>query len=387
VSSDYLDRASTHQVDVRDWPLSLVTTLPSVTTRVRIIGTGLIGTSLGIALTSAGYAVTIDDPSPIALWLARDLRAGRIEDDPAPDLVVVAAPPDVCGDAIVAALERWPQAFVTDVASVKDILLTEVLQAGADATRYVGSHPMAGRERSGAAAARGDLFDGRAWVIVPHETTDPAAVRLVREIATAVGAAVRIMPASEHDAAVAAVSHLPQLAASIVAALLRDLPEPAVGLAGQGLRDVTRIAASDPRLWTQILYGNAPAILHVLQEMQVLVGEVCDALDGIARGEAEGSLATISRLLEAGNLGHARIPGKHGSSPAAYEVVSVVVPDEPGALARLLTDVGNAGINLEDLHIEHGIGQAVGVADISVVPASVEPLQEELARLGWRVHQ
>jgi prephenate dehydrogenase len=374
-------------MDVAAGSTAWVTTLPSVTTRVHIIGTGLIGTSLGIALTSAGYAVTIDDPSPIAMWLARDLRAGRIEEDPTPDLVVVAAPPDVCGDAIVAALERWPHAFVTDVASVKDILLSEVREAGADLTRYVGSHPMAGRERSGAAAARGDLFDGRAWVIVPHGTTDPAAVQQVREIATAVGAAVRIMPASEHDAAVAAVSHLPQIAASIVAALLRDLPEPAVGLAGQGLRDVTRIAASDPRLWTQILYGNAPAVLKVLQQVQDLVGEVCQALDGIARGEAEGSLATISRLLEAGNLGHARIPGKHGSSPAAYEVVSVVVPDEPGALARLLTDVGHAGINLEDLHIEHGIGQAVGVADISVLPASVEPLQEELARLGWRVHQ
>ncbi len=358
-----------------------------MTARVRIIGTGLIGTSLGIALSGAGYDVALDDPSPTARWLARDLKAGRIDVDETPDVVVVAAPPDVCGDVIVAALSRWPEAVVTDVASVKDIILQEVLDAGADASRYVGSHPMAGRERSGAAAARGDLFDGRAWVIVPHEGTSPAAVQTVRELATAVGAAVRVMPAAEHDAAVAAVSHLPQLAASIVAGCLRDLPEPAVGLAGQGLRDVTRIAASDPRLWTQILYGNAPAVLHLLREVQGQVADVVSALEGIVEGRSEGALGTISRVLEAGNLGHARIPGKHGAPPAAYEVVSVVVPDEPGALARLLAEIGDAGINLEDLQLEHGIGQAVGIAYISVVPASVEPLLEELEQRGWRVHQ
>jgi prephenate dehydrogenase len=245
---------------------------------------------------------------------------------------------------------------------------------------------MAGRERSGAAAARGDLFDGRAWVVVPHEASTAAAIRRVREIATAVGSAVRVMPAHEHDEAVAAVSHVPQLLASIVAASLRELPESAVGLAGQGLRDVTRIAASDPRLWTQILAGNAPAVRDVLRHVRDQVDDVVGALDCLVDADGEGSLGTLSRVLEAGNLGHARIPGKHGSAPAAYDVVSVVVPDEPGSLARLLTDVGNAGINLEDLHLEHGLGQAVGVAEISVVPASVEPLHKELERLGWRVH-
>ena len=358
-----------------------------MTAHVRIIGTGLIGTSLGIALTNAGYDVALDDPSPTARWLARDLRAGRIDVDEAPDVVVVAAPPDVCGAAVIDALTRWPEAVVTDVASVKEVILREVLSSGADASRYVGSHPMAGRERSGAAAARADLFDGRAWVIVPHDTTDARAVQAVRTIAADVGAAVRTMPAAEHDAAVAAVSHLPQLAASIVAAALRDLPEPAVCLAGQGLRDVTRIAASDPRLWTQILYGNAPALVHVLREVQDHVAEVVAALEAVAAGRTEGALGTLSRVLEAGNLGHARIPGKHGAPPAAYEVVSVVIPDEPGALARLFADVGEAGINLEDLQLEHGIGQAVGVAYLSVVPGSVEPLLETLAHRGWRVHQ
>lgn len=353
---------------------------------VHIIGTGLIGTSLGIALSSNGFRVTLEDPSPTAVRLARDLQAGDLDDGTAPALVVVAAPPDVTADAIVAALKRWPLAVVTDVASVKESVLRDVLAAGIDATRYVGSHPMAGRERSGAAAARGDLFQGRAWVIVPHEGSSPEAVQRVREVATSVGSAVSVMGAHEHDEAVAAVSHVPQIAASIIASSLRDLPESAVGLAGQGLRDVTRIAASDPRLWTQILAGNAAAVRDVLREVERHVGEVLHALDGLVEGDGLGALGTLSRTLEEGNLGHARIPGKHGSAPTAYEVVSVVVPDEPGALGRLFQDMGNAGINLEDLHLEHGLGQAVGVAEISVVPAAAEPLRLELDRLGWRVH-
>ncbi|EWT01676.1 prephenate dehydrogenase [Intrasporangium oryzae NRRL B-24470] len=359
-----------------------------MSTSVRIIGTGLIGTSLGIALSSAGFAVTLEDPSPTAVRLARDLRAGSLatETDADPDIVVVGAPPDVTAQVVVDALSRWPHAVVTDVASVKESVLRDVLASGVDATRYVGSHPMAGRERSGAAAARGDLFDGRAWVVVPHPDTTEESVRRVRELALAVGAAVRVMPAHEHDEAVAAVSHVPQLAASIVASCLRELPESAVGLAGQGLRDVTRIAASDPRLWTQILAGNAAAVRDVLRHVRDQVDDVVTALDGIVERDGAGSLGTLSHVLEAGNLGHARIPGKHGAAPAAYVVVSVVVPDEPGALARLLGDIGSAGINLEDLHLEHGLGQAVGVAEVSVVPASVEPLRTELARLGWRVH-
>ncbi|AXG13385.1 prephenate dehydrogenase [Intrasporangium calvum] len=361
-----------------------------MTSHVRIVGTGLIGASLGMALTAAGFRVSLDDPSPTACRLARDLGAGMLATQLAPgddpQLVVVAAPPDVAGAVVVDSLRRWPTAVVTDVASVKQTILDSVLASGLDAARYVGSHPMAGRERSGAAAARRDLFDGRAWVIVPHAQSSEEAVRAVREIAVVVGSAVRVMPAREHDEAVAAVSHVPQVAASVVAACLRDLPEPAVGLAGQGLRDVTRIAASDSRLWTQILAGNAAAVREVLVNVRAQLDEVVDALASLSAGEAEGALGTLSRLLEAGNLGQARIPGKHGAAPTAYAVVSVLVPDVPGSLARLLTDMGDAGINLEDMHLEHGLGQPFGVAYISVVPASAEPLAETLTGLGWRLH-
>jgi prephenate dehydrogenase len=360
-----------------------------VTQHVRIVGTGLIGTSLGMALSANGFRVSLEDPSPTAARLARDLGAGDLaaqqDPDDQPDVVVVAAPPDVTAEVVIEALRHWPGAVVTDVASVKQVVLEAVLRAGADSSRYVGSHPMAGRERSGAVARR-DLFDGRAWVVVPHEGSSETAVVRVREIANAVGAAIRVMPAREHDEAVAAVSHVPQIAASIVAACLRDLPEPAVGLAGQGLRDVTRIAASDPRLWTQILVGNARAVREVLLEVRTHVDEVVAALTALDEGQGEGALGTLSRMLEAGNLGVSRIPGKHGAAPTAYAVVSVLVPDQPGSLARLLTDMGDAGINLEDMHLEHGLGQPFGVAYISVVPSAAEPLQATLTSLGWRLH-
>ena len=168
---------------------------------------------------------------------------------------------------VAEALRRWPRAAVTDVASVKGTVLDALRADGTDLTRYCGSHPMAGRERSGAVSGRHDLFDGRAWVLTPTAETDPAVVALVTAVARSAGAAVSTLDPEHHDAAVAAVSHVPQLAASLVAARLEGLDEAAVALAGQGLRDVTRIAASDPDLWTQILAGNAPAVREVLADL------------------------------------------------------------------------------------------------------------------------
>lgn len=359
-----------------------------MTTSVRIVGTGLIGTSLGIALTRAGYAVVLADPSPTAVALARDLGAGVMAstDDAAPDVVVVAAPPDVAGGVVADELDAWPDAVVTDVASVKVAVLEDVRRRGADLARYAGSHPMAGRERSGAVAARGDLFDGRAWVVVPNDQSSAAAISAVKELALAAGGTVSTMSPEEHDAAVAVVSHVPQLASSLVAGRLRELTDPAVALSGQGIRDVTRVAASDPQLWTQILAGNAVAVREVLAQVHAELTEVIGALDVLAHGDGVGAREVLARIVAQGNAGHARIPGKHGAAPTAYSVVVVLVPDQPGELARLLHDVGDAGVNLEDLHLEHGMGQPFGLAEISVLPAVAERLGHELTTRGWRLH-
>lgn len=385
--------------------------MPEPPSRVHIVGTGLIGASLGIALSRLGVHVTLQDASPTSAALARDLGAGllaggstngadgahgssdpagTLDPDPDPDVVVVATPPDVTAAVVADALGRWPEATVADVASVKGGVLEALQDRGLDLARYVGSHPMAGRERSGAVAARGDLFEGRAWVITPGPDTEPGRVEQVAALAEAVGGAVTVLGPREHDAAVAAVSHMPQLLASLVAARLEHLPDSAVALAGPGLRDVTRIAASDPQLWTQILAGNAAAVHRVLVELardlDAVIGaleDLADAADGTA---APGARAVLARSLAAGNDGRARLPGKHGAAPAAYAVVVVLVPDRPGELGRLLHDVGEAGVNLEEIHLDHGLGQPFGLAELSVLPAAARQLEEELQRRGWRLH-
>ena len=375
----------------------------SVSTRgpVLIVGTGLLGTSLGLALRTAGVEVLLSDTSPTSLALARDMGAGALlgKDSPEPQVVVVATPPDVTADVVVVQLSAHPSAVVTDVASVKERVVTEVRsRGGARARRYVGSHPMAGRERSGAGAADCDLFAGRPWVVVGQDS-DPQAELVIRNLAVDVGATPVRMGAAEHDAAVAAVSHVPQLVASLVAARLEELGEGALALSRQGLRDVTRIAASDPRLWSAIIVGNAGPVVDLLRrisdDLAALVtgieAAVCDPdspeymAPGAARVVAPGAVGAVTDVMTRGNLGRARIPGKHGGAPRRYTEVQVLVPDAAGELGRLFSDVGSAGVNIEDFSLEHSAGQSAGIALISVLPAAALRLEEALDAQGWRV--
>lgn len=357
---------------------------------VRVVGTGLLGTSIGLGLVSAGGRVVLTDPSPTALALARDLGAGEpAEGDDQPALVVVAAPPDVTASVVAAELAAHPTATVTDVASVKSGPARDLADAGADLTRYVGGHPMAGRERSGPVAARGDLFLGRPWAVCPTPKTGQARTDLVQRLALSLGAVPVTLGSHEHDAAMALVSHVPQVAASLVAARLRQAPEAAVTLAGQGLRDVTRIAGSDPMLWSQILTANAAPVAEELRRLREDLDGMIAALAALAAEEptspAEGARAAVARVVADGNTGRSRIPGKHGGQPTTYVVVTVLVPDEPGSLGRLFADVGAAGINVEELALEHAPGRAVGLVEVSVLPGARETLVEALTGAGWHV--
>ncbi len=241
--------------------------------------------------------------------------------------MVVAAPPDVTARAVADQLRAWPEAVVTDVASVKRTVLVELTalledlpgpdRSGALA-RYVGSHPLAGRERSGAVAARGDPVRGPALGAVPDGGVLDAALAAVRDLADDLGGVPVVMEAAAHDEAVALVSHVPQVAASLVAARLREAPEPAVDLAGQGLRDVTRIAESDPALWVQILGANAGPVAAVLRDLRDDLDGVLGALEQLAAHDgAPGARAALARLIADGGAGRSRVPGKHGAPPTA----------------------------------------------------------------------
>ena len=355
---------------------------------VLIIGAGLLGASLGMRLSKLGLPVFLRDIYPVVSALACDMGAGQRweEDCPDPALVIVATPPDVAADQVIAALKEFPTALVTDVASVKSVILEEVAQAGADLTRYVGSHPMAGRERSGTAFAREDLFESRPWVIVPNQETDPGAVLAMRTLALDVGSLPLQLDAETHDQSVALVSHVPQLVSSLLAAqLAKALPE-SLGLSGQGLRDTTRIASSDPALWAAIIAGNAEHVAKVLRGFADDLQQVLHALEHPGAAIPSPSLVgAVTLAMRQGNLGVARIPGKHGGAPRRYQEVMVKVPDEAGTLGRLFQAVGETGTNIEDLELEHSPGAAFGVARLAIEPNSAASLAEKLQVKGWEI--
>ena len=175
------------------------------------------------------------------------------------------------------------------------------------------------------------------------------------------------MDAAAHDTAVALVSHVPQVAATLVAARLAEGPEDALTLTGQGLRDVTRVAASDPDLWIDVLAANADPVAQILTELRADVDGAIAALHELA-DDPDWGRTSLRELLVRGNAGRARLPGKHGAPPTSYAVVPVVLPDRPGELARLFADAGDAGVNIEDVRIEHSPGQPVGLVELSCRP-------------------
>ena len=352
---------------------------------VRIVGTGLLGTSIALGLRARGVDVVLADASPTTLRLAADMGAGRIADIGAvpdrPSLVVVCVPPDVTARVVAAELAAHPEALVTDVASVKAAPLAELAAMGADLSRYLGSHPLAGRERGGPVSATGDLFLGRPWVIAGHDGITYAAGAPVEQLILDLGAVPIEMTAEEHDASVALVSHVPQVVASLLASRLADGDASALGLSGQGLRDTTRIAASDPNLWVQILGANGPAVSAVLSAYRDDLDAVIVAL---ADPDAPGSRRTLAEAIAGGNAGVARLPGKHGSAKH-FSTLVVMVADVPGELARLLTEIGELGVNMEDLRLEHSPGAQFGLAEIAVLPEAEKRLVAELTARGWKI--
>ena len=349
---------------------------------VRIVGAGLLGASIGHALRARGVDVALDDTSPSQLRLAIDYGAGRAADDrDEPVLVVVAVPPDVTAHVIERELARFPRAVVTDVASVKLEPLRELRERGVDLTHYIGSHPLAGRERGGAISARADIFVGRPWVVCRDEETSSSDLALVEGLALDLGATPIEMTPEDHDRAVALVSHVPQLVASLLAGRFVDAPDGSLRLAGQGVRDTTRIAASAPELWVQILGANAAPVVDVLDQLATDLTAVADAL---RRPDAPGARRAVADTIRRGNDGVERLPGKHGQN-RRFEQVVVMVDDTPGQLGRLFGELGELGVNVEDLRLEHSPGAQFGLAEISVVPSAVRRAIDGLESRGWKI--
>ncbi|MGW7275335.1 prephenate dehydrogenase [Streptomyces sp. NPDC054864] len=356
-----------------------------------VIGTGLIGTSAALALASRGVTVHLTDHDPGQARTAAALGAGT---DEAPegrvDLCVVAVPPAHVAATLADVMRRDAARGYLDVASVKGGPRRELEALGIDLTPYIGTHPMSGRERSGPLAATADLFEGRPWVLTPTRDTDTEVLNLALELVALCRAVPVVMDADAHDRAVALVSHMPHLVSSMVAARLENAEETAVRLCGQGIRDVTRIAASDPRMWIDILSANPGPVADLLSAVATDLDETVTALRALQSADdakrREGA-SGVESVLRRGNAGQIRVPGKHGSAPTAYEVVAVLIDDQPGQLAKIFADADRAGVNIEDVRIEHATGQQAGLVQLVVEPKAVPVLSAALRERGWAIRQ
>ncbi|RBQ20421.1 prephenate dehydrogenase [Spongiactinospora rosea] len=361
---------------------------------VLVVGTGLIGTSVALALREHDVEVRLADLDPGSVRLASELGAGLPwspgEGGPAFDLAVIAVPPQYVAAELLSLQRQGVARHYTDVASVKALPLAEAGRLGCDLASFVAGHPLAGRERSGPAAARADLFLGRPWAYCPAPETSPAAVETLLGLIKLCGAEAVRVAAEEHDRAVAVVSHAPHVTAAAVAARLAEAPETALGLAGQGVRDVTRIAAGDPALWTGILSGNALPVAKVLEAVAADIAAAAAALRRTAGADvpdagAEAGMPWVTALLERGVTGTERIPGKHGGPASVYANVQVIVGDRPGELARLFQVAKEAGVNIEDVRLEHTPGLPLGAAELSVQPQAADTLIGALRAHGWHI--
>ncbi|MFE2053821.1 prephenate dehydrogenase [Streptomyces sp. NPDC059459] len=353
-----------------------------------IVGTGLVGTSVALALRRRGVDTYLLDSDPTATRTAEALGAGRArEPSECADVAVLAVPPVQVAPVLADLQKRGTARFYTDVASVKCLPGQEVEALGCELTSFVGGHPLAGGERSGPLAARGDLFEGRPWVLVPSERTGDPALNCALELVSLCGATPVLLDAEAHDRAVALVSHVPHLVASLTAARLLEGSESALRLAGQGLRDVTRTAAGSPALWTDILSANAGPVAEVLEALAADALGVAEALRRVERqdGAAGSGSAVLSELLQRGVDGRNGIPGKHGVPDAHFAAVEVSVGDSPGELARLFADAAKAGVNIEDIDMEHSSDRLMGRARLAVLPGRAAVLADELRLGGWTV--
>ena len=341
--------------------------------RAAVVGTGLIGGSLGLALRRRGWWVVGWDRDPARLDRAAELgvidEPGRGEKV---DITFVATPVGAVIDEARVALER--SAVVTDVAGVKQSVVT-----GLADPRFVGGHPMAGSEQLGLDGSDANLFEGATWVLTPVETTDAEAFTRVRDVVTSLGAhAVAVSP-SDHDLLVAVVSHVPHLTAATLMTLASEGADEHAALlrmAAGGFRDMTRIAAGHPAIWPEIAAANRTAIVATLDRLIDSLGSVRKLVDVEDR---DGLLA----LLQSAHLARRNLPVRP-VRPEDLVELRVPIPDRPGALAEVTTLAGELGVNIEDLTIAHSPEGAGGTMLMVVDARSADLMRGALIARGFR---
>jgi prephenate dehydrogenase len=352
--------------------------------RVAIIGTGLIGGSIGLGLVRQGNEVAGYDADVAHAARAKELGAVTVVADSlaeafdSSDIAVLAVPVGQVVDVAVAALDAGVP-IVTDVGSVKSPIVTAMERARPDVVhRFVGGHPMAGSEQDGVDGADATLFVGATWVLTPTPATEAQTYTKLRTMLQTLGAEVVSVTPDHHDLLVALVSHVPQLAASTlmdVATAHEEEHRALLRLAAGGFRDMTRIAASHPAIWLDILTTNRDAVLEALDAY----------LDG---------LQSARTLIEAGDRGGLlalldRARGARRNLPVGISVATdlvelrVPVPDRPGVLAEVTTTAGRLGVNVAHIDIAHSLEGRAGVIELVVAASDAVALEQALHELGY----
>jgi prephenate dehydrogenase len=338
--------------------------------RVAILGAGLIGGSIGLALKRAGTVERIIAYDRSETTARRSVERGAADaaaDSPAAavvdaDIVFVATPVLSIADVVRAAVPGLRAGTIlTDVGSTKSRVVNDIetfLDSGFD---FVGGHPMAGTEEEGIEAAQASLFDGAWWILTPTERARPEAYRTLHGLVGSMGCQVLALTPTEHDDLMAIVSHVPHLTATGLMNLATDHGREKaslLALAAGGFRDVTRVAASNPDIWIDICLQNRDAIVEALGEF---AGRLTYLQDLIARGDTDALRAQFLAARE----GRRGLPGKQ----AAGELVEILipVPDRPGVLAEVTTLVGALGVNIEDLQITHAEEGGRGVLRLTLL--------------------
>lgn len=358
---------------------------------ITVIGTGLIGGSVGLAALKRGVTSEVvgydvrDDRLSSALSKGAITRTA--ESAPAAasgsDLVVLAAPVGAIADVFAEiAGAVTPGAIVTDVGSTKVSLLSQIERLGLNEICFIGGHPLAGTEEEGVDAASADMFDGAVWLLTPSSTTNRERVLRLETFIRALGASPLVLDPRQHDEIVAVTSHLPQVLASALVGFAAErtaendlLPKLAAG----GFRDTTRIAASSPELWIDILSQNKEPVLSVLEGFDAHLHRMQDLIKSEEWHELRGL------LTEARNA-RARLPKKPGVAPGELVELSILVPDRPRVLAEITTIVGDAGVNVEDLQIAHAPG-AQGTIRIFIKGENEATIAEKALNTGgFEVH-
>ena len=342
---------------------------------VRIVGAGLIGTSIGLALAAKNIAVEMIDVDSRNQALAQDLTGGVSIAEP--ELIILATPLRALSQVINEQYELNPNSTFMDVCSVKVEPLQKVQASKLPLKQFVGTHPMAGREVGGAESARADLFLSRSWIITPDAHSDSEAVAKVKWLIQLLGATCVELDAVSHDAAVARVSHLPQITATLLAGSLHGVAPEWLDLAGAGLRDTTRIAASDENLWKEIISSNSQEIKALLTNLHNELGAMIDAVNDEER---------IAVIMRKGRDGRNLIPGKHGGKAREYTYVPIVIDDKPGQLGAIFNECAAMSVNVEDLAIEHSPGQLNALITLALSADDAVKLSNHLSSIGWNVH-